>query len=167
MIPDLSTFAWIHTVLSLVALVSGTIVVIELLGSRMPGLWTALYLASAVATSATGFGFQGVSFGASHWVGVVSLVVLAAAILAHYFFHLAGVWRWIYAVSMVLGLYFLVFVAIAQAFKKVPALREMAPTLSELPFAYAQAVALVLFVAFAVAAAWTFRPDAAMVTRSR
>jgi hypothetical protein len=167
MILDLSTFAWIHTVLSLVALISGIVVVIELLGSRLPGTWTTVYLASAVATSATGFGFQGVSFGASHWVGVMSLVALAAAILAHYVFHFVGAWRWLYAVSIVLGLYLLVFVAIAQAFKKVPALRAMAPTLSELPFAYAQVVALVPFVALVIAAARIFRPDATMVTPSR
>jgi len=160
MIPDLSTFAWIHTVLSLVALVSGTIVVIEmLLGSRMPGLWTALYLASAVATSATGFGFQGVSFGASHWVGVVSLVVLAAAILAHYFFHLAGVWRWIYVVSAAIALYLNVFVLVVQAFEKVPALKAMAPTQSEPPFLVAQLVVLALFIALTVLALKGFRGE--------
>jgi hypothetical protein len=159
MIPDLTIYAWIHTALSLVGLVTGIVVAIGLLDSRRPAPWTSLYLASAVATSATGFGFQGVSFGASHWVGVASLVVLAAAILALYAFHLAGAWRWIYAVGAVLGLYFLVFVAIAQAFKKVPALQAMAPTLAEPPFALAQLVALALFVVLVIAAALRFWPD--------
>jgi len=158
MILNLSTFAWIHTVLSLVALVSGIIVVVEMLGARTPRLWTAIYLASAVATSATGFGFPFESFGASHWVGVLSLVALLAAILALYVFHLAGAWRWIYVLGVVLGLYFDVFVAIAQAFKKVPALTAMAPTLSEPPFAAAQLVALVIFVVLAIAAVRRFRP---------
>jgi hypothetical protein len=159
MVPELTTYAWIHTGLSLVGLISGIVVAIGLLDSRRPAPWTSLYLASAVATSATGFGFQGVGFGASHWVGVASLVVLLAAILALSVYRLAGAWRWIYAVGAVLGLYFLVFVAIAQAFKKVPALEAMAPTLSEPPFALAQLVALVLFVVLAVAAALRFWPD--------
>jgi uncharacterized membrane protein YdcZ (DUF606 family) len=105
-----------HTDLSLVALASGIVVVIGLILSKRLGRWTALYLAAAVLTSATGFLFKSPSFGASHGLGVISLLVLAAAILARYVFHLAGRWRWIYAVGAVTALYFLVFVAIAQAF---------------------------------------------------
>jgi hypothetical protein len=157
----MSTFTLVHTVLSLVALVSGVIVVVGLLASKMHNGWTALYLATAVATSATGFGFASPSFMPSHGVGVVSLAVLLAAILARYVFHFAGAWRRIYAVGVVLGLYFLVFVAIAQAFMKVPALRAMAPTTSEPPFAIAQGVCLVIFIVLAIAAAKKFRPMAA------
>ena len=157
----MSTLTLVHTALSIVALVSGVIVVLGLLASKSLDGWTALYLATAVATSATGFGFASPSFMPSHWVGVVSLVVLAVAILARYVFHLAGTWRWIYAVSAVLGVYFLVFVTIAQAFMKVPALNAMAPTLSEPPFAIAQVVAMVIFILLAIAAARMFRPMAA------
>jgi hypothetical protein len=158
MILGLSTFTWIHTLLSLVAIIAGIVVVMELLGSRTPSFWTAVYLVTAVATSATGFGFTGSAFGASHWVAVISLVVLAAAILALYVFHLVGAWRWIYAVGTVLGLYFLVFVLIAQAFAKVPALHALAPNSTELPFGVAQLAALVVFIVLTVAAAIKFRP---------
>lgn len=154
----MSTFTLVHTVLSLVALVAGVIVVMGLLASKVHSGWTALFLATAVATSATGFGFVSPSFMPSHVVGVVSLVVLLLAILARYVFHLAGAWRWIYAVGVVLGLYFLVLVAIAQAFMKVPALRAMAPTTSEPPFAIAQGVCLVIFIVLVIAAARKFRP---------
>jgi magnesium-transporting ATPase (P-type) len=156
-----STFTLVHTVLSIVALVAGIIVVMGLLASKSSNGWTAVYLVTAVATSATGFGFASPSFMPSHWVGVISLVVLLAAILARYVFHFAGSWRLIYAVSMVLSVYFLVFVAIAQAFLKVPALRAMAPTQSEPPFAIAQGVCLVIFIALAIAAARKFHPVAA------
>ena len=44
------------------------------------------------------------------------------------------------------ALYFNVFVLIAQAFLKVPALHALAPTQSELPFAVAQLVVLGLFI---------------------
>jgi hypothetical protein len=86
-------------------------------------------------------------------------VVLAVAVLARYVRHLAGAWRWIYAVSAVLTLYFLVFVLIAQAFMKVPALHAMAPTLAEPPFAYAQTANLVVFIILMITAARAFHPS--------
>jgi len=91
-------------------------------------------------------------------------VVLLAAVLARYVFHLAGAARWIYAVGLVLGLYFLVFIGIAQLFKKVPALTAMAPTLSEPPFAFSALAATALFVVLAIVAAFKFRPPPAART---
>jgi hypothetical protein len=82
--------------------------------------------------------------------------VLLVAILALYVFRLAGAWRWIYAVSAVVSLFFLVFVAIAQAFAKVPALHALAPTQSEPPFGIAQGVNLVIFVVLGIAAVRLF-----------
>ena len=156
----MSTFTWVHTALSVAALIAGLIVVIGLFTSKTLGGWTAIFLATAIATSATGFGFPFQSFGASHWIGVISLVVLVLAVLARYVLHYAGAWRWLYAVCIVVAFYFLVFVLIAQAFKKVPALAALAPTLSEPPFAIAQLVAMVIFVVIAVATARKFRPRA-------
>lgn len=156
----MSTFGLIHTALSLLALVSGLIVVMGLLAARRLDAWTALYLASAVAAGVTGFGFPG-SIGIPHYVGSVALIVLLVAILARYAFRLAGPWRSTYAVTAVLGVHSLVFFAIGEAFLRVPALNAMAPTLTELPFALAQLAALALFVALAIAAAMTFRHEAA------
>jgi hypothetical protein len=164
MIAGLSTFTWVHTLLSLMALVSGLVVVIALFGSRTPNGWTAFFLATAIATSATGFGFPFDRFEASHWSGVISLVALLAAVLARYVFHLAGAARWVYATGMVLGFYFLVFIGIAQLFKKVPALRAMAPTLSEPPFAYSALAVTALFAVLIIVAAFKFRPAAAVRT---
>lgn len=157
----LSAFAWFHTVLSVVALLSGIVVMIDLLRSRISRMWTALYLVTAVATSVTGFGFPFQTFGPSHWVGVISLVVLALAILALWLFRLAGAWRWIYVVGAMIGVYFLVFVTIAQAFKKIPALEVLAPTQSEAPFAAVQAVWLVVFIVLMVRAVIRFHPPPA------
>jgi hypothetical protein len=141
----MSAFTWVHTALSVAALVSGLVVVIGLFSSKTLRCWTMFFLVTAIATSATGFGFPFQSFGASHWIGVISLLVLLA-VLARYVLHYAGVWRWLYAVCAVIAFYFLVFVLIAQAFKKVPALAALAPTLSEPPFAIAQLAVLVIFV---------------------
>jgi hypothetical protein len=157
----LSIFTWVHTLLSLVGIASGLMVVKGLLSSQRLDGWTALFLASAVATSVTGFFLPADHFGPSHWVGVISLVALAFAILSRYGLHLAGAWRRIYAVGAVLALYFLVFVGVAQLFAKVPALHALAPTQAEPPFAIAEGAVLVLFVVLTVAAAIKFRPQAA------
>ena len=153
----LSTFTTVHVVLSLVGIFSGFVVLIGLLaGKRLDG-WTALFLATTVATSATGFLFPVDHFLPSHGVGIISLVVLAVAILARYAFHLAGAWRWIYVVGAMVALYLNVFVGIVQSFQKVPALKAMAPTQSEPPFLVTQLVVMALFVVLSIAAAKRFR----------
>ena len=77
-------------------------------------------------------------------------------------FHLAGAWRWIYALGVVISIYLLVFVTIVQAFEKVRALAALAPTQSEPPFTIMQLVALVVFVVLAVATAIRFRPNSSV-----
>ncbi len=155
---DPTTYTGFHTWLSLVALGSGIIVAVGMLRAQTLPLLTALFLVTAVATSVTGFGFPFTAVLPSHVIAAISLLVLAGVLLARYAFHLAGAWRWIYAVGAVIALYFLAFVAIFQAFLKVPALRAAAPTQSEPPFAVTQLVLLVVCLALAIVAARTFRP---------
>jgi hypothetical protein len=157
---DLTTLTWAHTLLSLVAIVAGVVVVKDLIGARVSAGWTALYLVTAILTSVTGFFFPFDRFIDSHWLGVASLVAFALVLLARYAFRLAGAWRWVYALGMVIGLWFLVVVLIAQAFKKVPALTALAPTQAEPPFLVAQIVALVIFALVAIGAVRKFRPAA-------
>jgi hypothetical protein len=148
-------------VLSLLGIVSGFVVVFGLLASKRLDGWTALFLVTTVATSATGFGFPFDILLPSHIVGGISLAVLAVAILARYAFHLAGAWRWVYVIGAVAALYFNVFVLIAQAFAKVPALKALAPAQTEPPFVFTQIGALAIFVALLIAATIKFHPPAA------
>jgi len=155
-----SLFTWFHILLSLAMLVSGFVVVRDLLRSHIDSVWIAVFLVTGVLTSATGFGFPAPRFLESHYVGMVSLVILAAAILGLYVFKLAGPWRWIVALSVVLAFYFDALVAIAQLFRKVPALG--APTAStEPPFLIAQLVLLAVFIWICVKAVRQFRATAA------
>jgi hypothetical protein len=156
----LAVFTFVHVVLSLLGIVSGFVVLFGLLRAKRLDGWTALFLITTVATSVTGFGFPFVRLMPSHILGILSLVVLALAILARYRRHLAGAWRWIYVVSAVIALYFNFFVLIAQLFMKVPALKALAPTQSEPPFLIAQVVALVMFVVFGIAGTIKFHPEA-------
>ena len=152
----MNTFTLIHVLLSLVAIVSGFIVVAGMLAAKSHAGWTALFLGTTVATSVTGFFFPFHHFTPAHGVGIVSLVVLAVAIFALYNRRLAGGWRRTYVVGSVLALYLNFFVLIAQLFLKVPALKALAPTQTEPPFAIAQSIVLVLFVAMGILAAIRF-----------
>jgi hypothetical protein len=156
----LNAFTFIHVALSLIGIVSGFVVVYGLLASKRLDGWTMLFLTTTVATSLTGFLFPFHKFLPSHGVGILSLIVLAIAILARYRFRLAGGWRRTYAISAVLALYFNVFVLIVQLFLKIPSLDAIAPTQSEPPFQLAQLVNLVVFAALAIRGSITFQREA-------
>jgi hypothetical protein len=155
-----STYTLIHVILSLIGIASGLVVVAGLIGAkRLPG-WTALFLATTILTSVTGFGFPNDTVTPGIVVGIISLVVLAIALAALYVFHLAGHWRWIYVASAVIALYLNSFVGVVQSFQKVAPLHAMAPTQSEPPFAIAQVLVLAIFIALGILAAIRFRPAA-------
>ena len=152
------TFTLIHVILSLVGIASGLVVLFAMLGSNRLVGWTALFLATTVLTSVTGFFFPVAQFMPSHAVGIISLLFLLAALLALYVFHLGGAWRWIYVVGAVVALYLNVFVGVVQAFQKVPALHALAPTGSEPPFVVAQVVVMLIFIVLGVFAVRSFHP---------
>lgn len=58
-----------------------------------------------------------------------------------------------------IALYLNVFVLVVQLFQKVPALKTLAPTQSEPPFAVTQLVVLALFVLLTIIAAISFRRE--------
>jgi hypothetical protein len=153
-----ATFTLVHVVISLVGIGSGLVVMYGLLTAKRLNGWTALFLATTVATSVTGFGFPFDHLLPSHKVGIISLVVLAIAILARYPLHLAGAWRRIYVISAAIALYLNVFVLVVQAFEKVPALRAMAPKQNEPTFLVAQLLVVAIFVVLTIVAAKRFRP---------
>ena len=85
-------------------------------------------------------------------------VALLAALVALYAKRLAGSWRWVYVVGVVLALYLNVFVGVVQAFQKLPVLRALAPTQSEPPFVVAQLVVMAIFIALGILAVKRFHP---------
>jgi hypothetical protein len=161
-----TTLTFVHVILSLIGIFSGFVAVFGLpSGKRLDG-WTALFLTTTVATSVTGFLFPFHRFLPSHAVGIISLVVLALAVVARYGFHLAGAWRRVYAITAVLALYLNVFVLIAQLFQKVPTLKAMAPVQSEPSFLVTQVVVLALFVMLPGGAVVKFRGEPAPAASS-
>jgi hypothetical protein len=158
----LSTFTLFHVVLSLVGIASGFIVVYGLLAGKRLDTWNAIFLLFTVLTSLTGFLFPFHHLLPSHVVGIISLVVLAVAILARYPLHMRGAWGRVYVVSAMLALYLNVFVLVVQAFLKVPALKAAAPTQKEPPFFIAQIAVLALFVILTILTARKCHPKAGL-----
>ena len=156
----MTTYTLVHVVISLAGIVSGLVVLAGLLTAQRLDRWTAVFLATTAATSATGFGFPFERLLPSHVVAVLSLVVLAISMYARYGRRLDGAWRWVYAVTAVTALYFNVFVLVVQLFLKVPALNALAPTQSEPPFTLAQGVVLIAFLVLGVLTVKTFKPSA-------
>ena len=154
----MDTFTLVHVVLSLIGILSGLVVLYGLLTTNRMNGWTMLFLVTTVATSVTGFGFPFHGVTPAIIVGILSLIVLLAAIVARYAFHLAGSWRWIYVVGSVVALYFNVFVLVVQAFLKMPALHALVPKGSEPPFAIAQGIVLLLFIVAGTLAVKRFHP---------
>jgi len=160
----LQIYTIIHTLISLVAIFTGTVVVFGMLAdSRLDG-WTKWFLITAVATTVTGFFFPFHGFTPAIGLGIISLPFLALTIFARYPKQLAGAWRWIYVIGAVICLYFNLFVAVVQSFEKLPALHAIAPTQIEPPFKLTQLVVLALFILLGIVAAIRFRPEPARVT---
>jgi len=152
----------IHVVVSLIGIVAGLVVGGGLASGRLIGGWAFVFLVTTVLTSVTGFGFSFVTLLPSHFVGIVSLVVLAAVIFAQYVKRFAGGWRRVYAAGVILATYLNTFVLVTQLFRRLPALMAVAPTQSEPPFAITQLLVLVLFVWLGIGADRGFRAAAAM-----
>jgi len=153
-----ASFTLLHVAISLIAIASGVVVTIGMWRAQRMPLWTAVFLVTTIATSVTGFLFHSKSFGPPHVVGVISLIILALALVALYGYRLTGAWRWIYVASALAAFYLNVFVAVVQAFQKLPFLNALAPKGSEPPFAIAQLLVLAGFIALGVIAARRFHP---------
>lgn len=137
----MSTFTLIHVVISLIGIVSGLVVVYGFIaGLRLPA-WNAVFLVMTILTSVTGFffPFHGITPGIV--VGVISLVVLAVAVLAW-----QKKWAKTYIVTATIAEFFNVLVLIVQSFEKIAPLHALAPKGTEPITNVAKLAALVLFV---------------------
>jgi hypothetical protein len=162
----MDTFTLIHVLISLAGIVSGFVVVGGMLTGNRLDTWTSVFIGTTVATSSTGFGFPFDHLLPSHIVGVISLVLMAIAIVARYGYRMAGGWRRTYAITAIASLYFNVFVLVVQLFQKLPALKAVAPTQSEPPFAVTQLLVLAAFIYLGIRSVRGFREPTAAVGRA-
>jgi len=148
---NLQTFTLFHVMVSLAGIITGLVVAGGLVSGRRLVGWASVFLVTSAATSVTGFGFPSNVLLPSHVVGSISLVVLGVAAIA-LAKRLAGPWRRIYSGGVVAATYLNCFVLVAQLFRRLPDLAQLAPTQSEPPFAIAQLLVLVSFVWLGVSA---------------
>jgi hypothetical protein len=110
-----------HVAITLIAILSGVVMLGQMLASHLSGGWTGTFLATTLLTSVTGFVFfHPPSFTPAQGVGIVALLILAPTLYALYLKHLRGMWRPVYVIGAVISLYFNVFVLVIQLFLKVP-----------------------------------------------
>lgn len=163
---SLATYTAVHVVISLIAIASGLLVLYGLLKAKPLNGTTTLFLTTTVLTSVTGFGFPFMGVTPAIKLGIISLVLLAIAIIARYPLRMSGIWRKTYVIAAIMALYFNVFVLIVQSFEKVPALRAVAPTQKEAPFVAAQVSVLTAFVVLTYLAVKRFRAEPVTITKS-
>jgi hypothetical protein len=137
-------FTFLHVLVSVVGIASGAVVVVGFLYRRRWESLITLFLAATLATSLTGFLFPFDRLMPSHVVGALSVGVLAWAYAIRGRSSLRA--RRTFVACALTALYLNVFVLVAQAFMKIPALQAIAPTQTELPFLVTQAVVLIMFI---------------------
>jgi len=165
MIMDITTLTLVHTVISIVGIAAGLVVVGGLIaGVRIDG-WTGIFLVTTALTSITGFFFPLTPLLPSHWIGIISLLILPFVIAARYWKHLRGAWRGIYVVGTVLVLYLNFFILLVQLFRRIPALIVAAPKQTEPPFVLTQLLVLALFAWLGFAAFRRFRPQVVVTAK--
>jgi hypothetical protein len=156
---SIAAFTLLHTIISVIGLLSGLIVLGGMYGARrLPG-WTALFLLTTALTSITGFFFPNAKITPGQIFGAITLIVMVPTLIGLYGFHLRGAWRWIYAGGAVVVLYLNFFVLVAQLFAKVSVLQPLAPTQSEPPFLITEVVVLAIFVVLGIIALVKFHPE--------
>ena len=157
---SIPAFTTVHVVISLVGILAGLVWLGALLRGRWAPRWNAAFLSLTFATTITGFLFPITALTPALIVGAVSLAVLLLAAAALLVFARQGVWHKLYTGSAVFALYLNAFVAVVQAYQKLPALNRLAPTGTEPAFLASQAA---LLLAFAIAGFVAVRPKSAVL----
>jgi len=156
---EVSELTLIHVSLGLVALAAGVGAVLGMLVRQRHDSITALFLITTAATSISGFLFPRAGFTLAQGVGIASVVALLFPLLGLYVFAARGWWRPLGIGGAVIAFYLNTFMAVAQAFQRIPTLRALAPTQTETPFIVLQATLLLLFIAMAAGCIHRCRRD--------
>jgi hypothetical protein len=154
---SLPLFTLIHVAISLVGIAAGFGALAGWMAGRRSPRWTLVFLLTTLATSVTGFLFPYRGFTPGIGIGILSVVLLSAAIYAYYGRKLAGRQRTVFIVTSVTALYLNCLVLVVQLFQKVPALAELAPKQNEPPFVVTQLLVMATFVALGIGAVKRFR----------
>lgn len=142
----IAQFTALHVVISFLGIGSGLVAMQALADGRWLPRWQAVFLATTVLTSLTGFLFPITTFTPALGTGIVSSIILLVALIAVYGLGRRGRAATVYAVTATAALWLNLFVLVVQSFLKVPGLNALAPTGTEPPFLAAQAAMLIAMI---------------------
>jgi len=152
----LSFLRFIHVVFGLIVIGVGAALLLRMLTEEFFEKWAVIFLKSSLAAGVTGLLFPIHHLQLTHVAAMFGIYLSGAAILAWRRFQLAGAWALVFALSIILLVAINTFVAIAHAFRFVPALKTLAPTQSEPAFLFAELVVALPFVALGIFAVCRF-----------
>ncbi|HSS96531.1 MAG TPA: hypothetical protein VLK33_05870 [Terriglobales bacterium] len=152
-----SAFTQLHVIISLIGIGSGLLVAFGLVRNKRYDGATAIFLATTLLTSVTGFAFPNEHITPGIKIGIISCVLLAFSIIARYITKLGGVWRAIYVITAMIAQFLNCFVLVVQLFEKVPSLKSLG---LQPPFLAVQVPVLIVFVVLTVLGVKNFRPVA-------
>jgi hypothetical protein len=160
MIFGMTPFVAFHTAITLVAIVSGLLMLAAMLRNGRADGMTLTFLVFSVATAVTGFMIQTHPATPAVSLGMILSVLLVFALAARYVFAMRGAWRWIYIIAATIALWSNCFVLVVQTFQKVPALHAIAPGIPPTGplFNAVQGIVLIGFVVAGYVSLRRFRP---------
>jgi len=162
----MSILRFVYAACDLLAIGAGTIVLFGLFTGELIDQRAALFLKCALAASVTGLFFPLHAFTLVQMCSMLSVYVSGMAFLAWRKFHLSGVWRSIFALTITIVLYLNVVVAIDQVFEQMSRFTRWAPAQSELASRAAQYVVMMLFAVIGIVAVKRFHNRGAHLLRS-
>jgi len=145
----LAQFTLFHVIISLIAIAAGLVFFAALSSGRWLGFVNGLFLDFTILTSVTGFLFPFKGVTPAIVFGVISLVLLAVALLALYIFRLQGGWRRIYLITALIAQWLNMVVLVVQSFQKIAPLHALAPTGGEPAVLAGQALMFLIVAIFA------------------
>lgn len=155
---------FIHVVLCTLAILSGAIVLWDLLSNRMLEQGTIFFLRCSLGSSITALFFQLNHLSPSQKVAMVSVYGAGLAILAWRKFHLRGAWRGAFAFTIALVLYLNILAISIQVFNYPETMNGLAPGI----FRMSQFSLLAIFVFLGAVAATRFLdPEETLAARIR
>lgn len=149
---DLSLLGWLHTSLSVGALVAGAIVLLDRKGTSRHRSIGKIYvlLLSLVSVTALGIYRQG-PFWFPHWFAVAALVTVAVGFLCAHFKRPDRIWLPGHLTSMVVSYWLLIGGGVNEAFLRVAVLRALAPSVQTSPVVgMTHLAAMVIFALLAI-----------------
>jgi uncharacterized membrane protein len=128
---DLLPVGWVHLAASLLALAAGILVLLRPKGTPVHKRRGRIYVLSLLVTNVTALGIyrRGIFF-FPHWLAIAALVLMTAGVLAARVKRPRRAWLHVHLTCQLASLYILVGGGVNEAFLRVVALHQLAPTLN-------------------------------------